>query len=155
MVHRSQRSGRGLLGRRIAEVRRAHGWTQEELARRIGIAYKHEQQIEYGNVNISVDLFFLFAERLQVRADILVNPDALEPKRIGRPPKPRTKNLKYQRSRYIGVFGRWGRWYAELTHEGKRVRLGCFDTQRAAAIAYDEAAVRLRGATVRLNFPPG
>lgn len=153
MVHRSQRSGRGLLGRRIAEVRRAHGWTQEELARRVGVAYKHEQQIEYGNVNISVDLFFLFAERLQVRAEILVNPEALEPKRIGRPPKPRTKNLKYQRSRYIGVFGRWGRWYAEITHRGEKCRFGPFDTQREAALAYDAEAFRLRGKKARLNFP--
>ena len=104
MVHRSQRSGRGLLGRRIAEVRRAHGWTQEELARRIGIAYKHEQQIEYGNVNISVDLFFLIAQRLQVRADTLVNADALEPKRIGRPPK--QGNSTKKANRWIAVDGK-------------------------------------------------
>lgn len=57
--------------------------------------------------------------------------------------------------RYIGVRQRrWGKWTAELREpsQGLRMWLGTFDTAKEAAIAYDEAARRLKGAEAITNF---
>jgi DNA-binding XRE family transcriptional regulator len=153
MRPRSDDSGLTLLGRRIGEVRRTRGWTQEEFAKRIETAYKHEQQIEYGNVNISARLIFRIANELHVPAMTLFDPCGGDPKPIGRPPRPRSKVGRYQRSRYRGVHGRWGLWYAVVIDKGVAHRLGSFETQRAAAKAYDAKAKRIHGRRARLNFP--
>lgn len=44
------------LGRRIRQLRHAAGFTQEELARRAGVDWKHLGTIERGEQNASLDL---------------------------------------------------------------------------------------------------
>jgi hypothetical protein len=62
----------------------------------------------------------------------------------------------HRTSSYRGV-GCWnkqaGRWFAQITHEGRQQRLGSFADEADAARAYDARARQLHGAAARLNFP--
>ncbi len=47
-----------------------------------------------------------------------------------------------------------GLWCAKIAHQGREHHLGTFADEVAAAVAYDEAATRLKGDDARLNFDP-
>lgn len=61
-------------------------------------------------------------------------------------------------SRFKGVcwLERYGQWQAQIRVDDRPKRLGLFDEEEDAALAYDEAAREVWGAEARVNFPkPG
>lgn len=67
-----------------------------------------------------------------------------------------TRNKSNKRtSRFRGVsrHSKSGRYRAQIRHAKKYYDLGCFATELAAALAYDDAAHRMAGRFARLNFP--
>ena len=65
--------------------------------------------------------------------------------------RPQKRNLS---SKYKGVYWRKRRkcWRAQIQNNGKKMYLGHFDNEEAAAHAYNEAAIRLFGEFAQLNI---
>ena len=57
------------------------------------------------------------------------------------------------RSRFKGVYLKSGRWCAKIKERGTQQHLGYFDDEVDAAIAYDQAALKMHGEFANPNFP--
>ncbi|MBK8170543.1 MAG: helix-turn-helix transcriptional regulator [Sandaracinaceae bacterium] len=79
------------IGRRVAEHRRAHEWTQAALAERLGVTSEYLQRIEAGRENLSIRSLVEIANGLGDRiAALLEEPVSRSVRRAGRPPKTRS-----------------------------------------------------------------
>jgi hypothetical protein len=66
---------------------------------------------------------------------------------------PRRKAKKSNASKFkcVSFHKKLGKWRARITDNGKRISLGCFDSETEAAAAYNEAAKRIFGEFAFLN----
>jgi transcriptional regulator with XRE-family HTH domain len=75
------------VGRRVAEVRRELGWTQQEAAEHLRMPLKNLQRIEAG-MNLTIRTLTRVARGLGVRTrELLDEPKSRERRRRGRPKK--------------------------------------------------------------------
>ncbi len=61
-----------IIGQRIRKFRKAHSFSQEELAEKIGISTTHMSHIETGNTKLSLAVFVKIALTLEVSTDDLL-----------------------------------------------------------------------------------
>ena len=59
------------IGQRIAEIRKAQGITQQDLADRTGIQRNHISRIEQGRYSVGFDTLQLIAEAMGGNVDII------------------------------------------------------------------------------------
>ena len=66
-----------MLGRRIYELRRAMGWSQVELARRLNISKQTVSNWENENIMPSVEMLIRMSRLFQVSTDYLLGLEAI------------------------------------------------------------------------------
>lgn len=60
------------IGQKIRKYRKAHGFSQEELAERVNISTTHMSHIETGNTKLSLSVLVSLSEALEVDTDKLL-----------------------------------------------------------------------------------
>lgn len=73
------------IGRRVAELRRSEGMTQEQMATALGHSLKYQQRIEAGRHNLSVGSLTKLAGMLGVDVGALFTPPKAMAANPGRP----------------------------------------------------------------------
>jgi transcriptional regulator with XRE-family HTH domain len=74
------------FGRRVAELRRERGWTQQQLSERWGVSLHYAQLVERGRENLTLVSIALLASVLRVSpAELLKRPQSRARRRPGRP----------------------------------------------------------------------
>ena len=74
------------VGRRLAELRRDLGLTQEQLAERLRMEANNLQRIELGMQNLTLRTLVRLANELEVKPGALFEPPRSRVVRRGRPP---------------------------------------------------------------------
>ena len=70
------------LGSRIRELRNAHGWTQFEMAERVGLDRSYLAEVETGKIEICLRNLELIAQSFEMETwNLLKFPKAVKPKR--------------------------------------------------------------------------
>ena len=75
------------VGRRIAELRRAKGWTQEQFAAEAEVLIGYVRRVEGGYENLSLESLEKIATLLDVDVVDLLKPPREPEARRGRPPR--------------------------------------------------------------------
>ncbi|GMV15896.1 MAG: hypothetical protein AMXMBFR56_41200 [Polyangiaceae bacterium] len=78
------------LGRRIAELRQARGFTQDGFSERVGVSLRYIQSVEGGRENLTVETLEKLAKVLRAPVAELFVPPTSRVVRRGRPPKTQT-----------------------------------------------------------------
>ena len=60
------------IGQRIRKYRKAQGFSQEQLAERVGISVTHMSHIETGNTKLGLSVLVALADALEVQCDDLL-----------------------------------------------------------------------------------
>ena len=63
------------IGEKIRKYRKAKGFSQEQLAEKVGISVTHMSHIETGNTKLSLQVLIDLANQLEVRCDDILNED--------------------------------------------------------------------------------
>lgn len=59
------------IGQRIADLRKQHGLTQQDLANKTGMQRNHISRIESGKYSVGFDTLQLIAEQFDMKVDIV------------------------------------------------------------------------------------
>lgn len=59
------------IGQRIADLRKQHGLTQQDLANKTGMQRNHISRIESGKYSVGFDTLQLIAEQFDMKVDIM------------------------------------------------------------------------------------
>jgi transcriptional regulator with XRE-family HTH domain len=73
------------VGRRVAELRVARGWTQEQLAELLDVGTRYVQAVESGRQNVTLKSLALFAAKLRVPAAAFFEAPVTKAPKPGRP----------------------------------------------------------------------
>jgi transcriptional regulator with XRE-family HTH domain len=82
------------LADKIKRLRKERGWSQAELAERLGVHDGHISRIETGKYQPSVDVLWKLARTLEVSADYLLDEEAGEFAPISTEGKPLAERLR-------------------------------------------------------------